>query len=129
MARTNQPGRGACAPARKPNFQALNQSRQQASDGIAPQTQNVKLAEAAMPPTRASDVANRRLHFTAASVSSSFKRVVSSALHSENYNLLLCLTLKLSHDHEGKHNGKAPTKTIEKGQLVVIALWCLVGLR
>jgi len=28
----------------------------------------------------------------------------------------------VSHDHEGKHYGKAFTKTVAKGQLVVIAL-------
>jgi hypothetical protein len=35
---------------------------------------------------------------------------------------MFCRTLKVSHDHEGKRTGKAFTKTVAKGQLVVVAL-------
>jgi hypothetical protein len=96
VSQTNQLTRSACAPECKLKPKALNQKAHQTSGGIARLTRNVNPAEAAMPPTRASDVANRQLHFTAASVSGSFKRIVLSVLHSENNNLLNCLTLKIS---------------------------------
>jgi hypothetical protein len=123
MSRTRQPSRSACAPDCKLKPKTLKQNRQQTSGGIAPQTKTVDPAVGAMPPTRASDPAKGRLNFTAASVSGSFKRIVSSVLHSENNNLLNCLTSKVSHEPDRTKTIYGKTKYhIENGRLRLVAL-------